>query len=237
MNLAIFDIDGTLTETDHVDDICFLQALADAHGMTEVSNDWGGYPHTTDSAILSYVFQERLKRPPEQSELESFKTCFVSLLEDHRAKDSSLFAEIAGAASMLRRLNQEPDWRVAIASGGWRISATLKLRVAGIDVNEFPASFADDGISREEILKSAMLKSQQRYQQSHFDRVVSIGDGLWDVRTARNLDFAFLGIGSGGGKEKLERAGATHVLKDFADYDKLISCLRDAGVPSVEGES
>ena len=237
MNLAIFDIDGTLTETDHVDDICFLQALADAHGMTEVNNDWAAYPHTTDSAILSYVFQERLNRPPEQSELEKFKSCFVSLLEDYRGKDSSLFAEIAGAASMLRRLNQEPDWRVAIASGGWRISATLKLRVAGIDVNEFPASFADDGISREEILNSAVLKSQQRYQQSRFDRVVSVGDGIWDVRTARNLNFAFLGIDSGGAREKLERAGATHVLKDFADYDELISCLTEAGVPSVEGES
>lgn len=233
MNLAIFDIDGTLTETDHVDDICFLQALADAHGMTDVSNDWAGYPHTTDSAILSYIFQERLNRAPDETELQKFKTHFVGLLDDHRARDSSLFAEIAGAASMLRRLNQEADWRVAIASGGWRVSATLKLRVAGIHVDDFPASFADDGFSREEILESAVFKSQQRYQQSRFERVVSIGDGLWDVRTARNLKFAFLGIGSGGGKEKLERAGATHVLKDFSDYRKLLECLTEAGVPRI----
>lgn len=184
MNLAIFDIDGTLTETDHVDDICFLQALADAHGITDVSTDWAGYPHTTDSAILSYVFQEHLNRPPDQSKLQKFKACFVSLLDDYRARDSSLFAEIAGAASMLRRLNQEPEWRVAIASGGWCVSATLKLSVAGIDVNEFPAAFADDGFSREEILQSAVLKSQERYQQSRFDRVVSVGDGLWEIGRA-----------------------------------------------------
>jgi phosphoglycolate phosphatase-like HAD superfamily hydrolase len=204
--------------------------------MTDVSNDWAGYPHTTDSAILSYVFQERLNRPPELSELEKFKTCFVSLLEDYRTKDSSLFAEVAGAGSMLRRLNQESDWRVAIASGGWRVSATLKLRIAGIDVNEFPASFADDGISREEILNSAVSKSQQRYQQTRFDRVVSVGDGLWDVRTARNLNFAFLGIGRSSAREKLERAGATHVIRNFADYEELINCLTEAGVPAVKVE-
>ena len=234
MNLAIFDIDGTLTETDHVDDICFLQALSDAHGMTNVSADWAGYPHTTDSAILTYIFQEQLNRPPQQSELQKFKTHFISLLEDYRARDSSLFAEICGAASMLRRLNQEAEWRVAIASGGWCVSATLKLRVAGIDVDEFPAAFADDGFSREEILESAVLKSQQRYQQPRFDRVVSVGDGLWDVRTARNLNFPFLGIGSGGLKDKLQRAGATHVLKDFSDYEKLIGCLMDAKVPGAQ---
>ncbi len=39
MDLAIFDIDGTLTETDHVDDICFVQALADAHTITEINTD------------------------------------------------------------------------------------------------------------------------------------------------------------------------------------------------------
>ena len=234
MNLAIFDIDGTLTKTDHVDDICFVQALADVHGITDVSTDWAGYPHTTDSAIMSYVFQESLNRLPDESELQKFKTRFVALLEDHRAADASLFAEIAGAAFMLRRLNQEPVWRVAIASGGWRVSATLKLRVAGMDVNEFPAAFADDGFSREEILGSAVLKSQEHYGEPGFDRVVSVGDGLWDVRTARNLNFGFLGIGSGDRKEKLLRAGATNVLKDFSDYDKLIGCLNDAEVPGTE---
>lgn len=234
MNLAIFDIDGTLTQTDHVDDICFVQALADACGITDISTDWAGYPHTTDSAILSSVFQECRNRRPEEAELQKFKTRFVSLLEDYRAADSSLFAEITGAGYMLRRLNQEPEWRVAIASGGWCVSATLKLRVAGINVDEFPAAFADDGFSREEILKTAVLRSQERYQQARFERVVSVGDGLWDVRTARNLNFAFLGIGSEGRKERLLRAGATQVLKDFSDYGELTSCLIEADVPTTE---
>ena len=234
MNLAIFDIDGTLTQTDHVDDVCFVQALADAFGITDISTDWAGYPHTTDSAIISYVFQDCLNRRPDESELQKFKTHFVSLLDDHRAADTSLFAEIEGAGFMLRRLNQEPAWRVAIASGGWRVSATLKLRIAGIDVDQFPAAFADDGFSREEILKTAVLRSQKRYQQARFERIVSVGDGLWDVRTARNLNFAFLGIGNDRGKEKLLRAGARHVLRDFSDYDELIGCLTKADVPGAE---
>ena len=234
MNLAIFDIDGTLTKTDHVDDICFVRALADAHSITEINTDWAGYPHTTDSAITYHIFQEKFNRAPEEAELLKFKSCFVSLLQDYRVKDSSLFAEVAGASLMLQRLSQESKWRVAIASGGWRVSATLKLKTAAIEVNDFPAAFADDGLSREDILQAAELKAQVLYQQSHFDRVVSVGDGLWDVRTARNLKFPFLGIGSGEGENKLRRAGATHVIKDFADYSQLIRCLVEADVPKAE---
>ena len=234
MNLAVFDIDGTITKTDHVDDICFVQAMADAHAITEISTDWAGYPHTTDSAITFHIFQKRFNRAPEEAELLKFKTHFVRLLKDYRIKNSSLFAEIVGASLMLRRLNQEPEWRVAVASGGWRVSATLKLKVAGIEVDDFPTAFADDGLSREEILQSAVLKAQMLYQQSHFARVVSVGDGVWDVRTARNLKFPFLGVGSGDGEKKLRRAGAMHVIEDFADYSQLIHCLVEADVPKAE---
>lgn len=235
MNLAIFDVDGTLTETDHVDDICFVQALADAHAIRGVRTDWAGYPHTTDSAITSHIFRERFNRAPEEGELLKFKSQFVRLLEDYRAKDSSLFAEIAGASLMLRRLNQEPGWRVAIASGGWRVSATLKLKTAGIEVNDYPAAFADDGLSREEILRAAVMKARSLYRRDDFVRIVSVGDGVWDVRTARNLRFTFLGVGSGEREKRLRRAGATHVIKDFADYSRLLDCLAEADVPKAEG--
>ena len=234
MNLAIFDIDGTLTVTDHIDDVCFVQALADAHAITVISTDWAGYSHTTDSGITLDIFREQFNRAPEEAELEKFKSHFVQLLEDYRIKDSSLFAEIAGAASMLKRLNQEPEWKVAIASGGWRDSAILKLKTAGINASKFPAAFADDGLSREDILQSAISKAERFYRQNRFDRIVSIGDGLWDVRTARNLQFPFLGIGVEDAERKLRRTGATHVIKNFSDYEKLIRYLTEAEVPQAE---
>lgn len=235
MNLAIFDIDGTLTKTDQIDDICFVRAMADAHAITNVSTDWAGYSHTTDSAITLEIFKHQFNRLPEEAELVKFKSHFVRLLEDYQAKDSSLFAEIAGASSMLRRLNQEHNWRVAIATGGWRVSAALKLKVAGIEADAFPAAFADDGLSREEILQLAISKAETWYQQNHFARIVSIGDGIWDVRTAHNLKFPFIGIAAEDDAEKrLRRAGATHIIKDFIGYERFISYLTKAEVPQAE---
>ena len=221
--------------TDHIDDICFVQALADAHQITDVNTNWAGYSHTTDSAIMLDIFKHHFNRAPDEAELLRFKSHFVNLLEDYRCKDSALFTEIAGASSMLQRLNQEPEWRVAIASGGWRVSAELKLKAAGIDADDFPAAFADDGLSREEILQSAISKAESVYQQESFARIVSVGDGVWDVRTARNLKFPFLGIGAGEDAEKkLHRAGATHVIKDFTNYKQWIYYLTEAEVPRAE---
>lgn len=67
MNLAIFDIDGTLTATNEVDDICFVQALADAHRIAGISTNWAEYRHTTASGIFEQIFEERLGRTPIDS--------------------------------------------------------------------------------------------------------------------------------------------------------------------------
>ena len=232
MNLAIFDIDGTLTETNAVDEICFVQAFADAHSITEINTDWIQYRHVTDSGIMFQIFQERLGRPPADGELQNYKSCLVNLLETHRSRDSSLFAEISGASRALIRLSQETEWAVALATGCWRVSAELKLKAAGIEAEHFPAAFAEDGLSRETILQTAMSRAQRSYSQSHFERIVGVGDAPWDVEAAGNLGIPFVGVGKGDRGLRLRQVGATHVLEGYCDYQKLIDCLRKAEVPN-----
>ena len=162
MNLAIFDIDGTLTNTNGVDNECFVKALAEAHAITEIDTDWATYPHTT------------------------------------------------------------------------RESALMKLRAAKIDIDGVPAAYAEDGLSREEILQAAVSQSLEQYPLRSFGKIVSIGDGLWDVRTARRLNFTFLGVGCGKSAAMLHQAGAKHVIENFADYGQLVRFLNEAEVPTVE---
>src|SRR6267142_6576099 len=233
MKLAIFDIDGTLTNTNSVDNECFLKALSEAHAITEINTDWATYPHTTDSGITLHIFQEKLGRSPEETELAKFKSCFVNMLSDQYQSDSSSFAEIAGAYIALNRLKRESDWAVAIATGCWRESALLKLRAAKIDIDGIPAAYAEDGLSREEILQAAVSQSLKQYSLTSFGKVVSIGDGLWDVRTARRLNFTFLGVGCGESATMLRQAGARDVTKDFADYNQFVRLLNEAEVPTV----
>ncbi|HEV8367544.1 MAG TPA: HAD family hydrolase [Pyrinomonadaceae bacterium] len=234
MKLAIFDIDGTLTNTNSVDDECFVKALSEAHAITEINKDWATYPHTTDSGITLQIFQERFGRHPENNELDKFKSSFVNMLREQYQSNSSSFTAIASASVAFNKLKREADWCVAIATGCWRESALLKLRAAQIDIDGIPAAFAEDGLSREEILLSAVSQSLKRYRLNSFSKTVSIGDGVWDVRTARRLNFGFVGVGCGESSTLLNRAGAKHVVVDFADYDLLVRCLNEAEIPGVE---
>ena len=232
MNLAIFDIDGTLTETNAVDEICFVQAFAETHSITEINTNWVQYQYVTDSGIMFQIFQERFGRPPADGELQNYKSCLVDLLETHRSRDSSLFAEISGAARALSRLNREREWAVALATGCWRVSAELKLKAAGIETEHLPAAFAEDGLSRETILQTAMSRAQRSYSQSHFERIVGVGDALWDVQAAGNLGIPFVGVGKGDRGLRLRQVGAAHMLEGYSDCQALIDCLRKAEVPS-----
>jgi len=234
MNLAIFDIDGTLTETNAVDEICFVQAFADAHAITEINTNWTEYEYVTDSGIMFQIFDERFGRPPDEDELMNFKSCLVNLLEAQREKNSSLFVEISGASRTLTGLNRETEWAVALATGCWHDSADLKLKAAGIPTEHLPAAFAEHGLSREAILQTAVSHAQQSYDQSRFERIVSVGDASWDVQAARNLGIAFLGIGKPDHELRLRQVGASHVLENYSDYMQFIECLGGAEVPHNE---
>jgi phosphoglycolate phosphatase-like HAD superfamily hydrolase len=234
MNLAIFDIDGTLTNTNDVDEYCFIKALAETHSIDDIVTDWAAYPHTTDSGITQHIFEEKFGRSPQETEVRNFKNCFVSMLREYYQTDSSSFAEIHGAAVALKMLQQDSDWAVAIATGCWRESASMKLKAANIDPEDIPAAYAEDGLSREDILRAAVSRALMQKGVSCFERIVSLGDGRWDVRTAGRLDFAFVGIGGGERATRLRQAGAKHVIEDFCDYDQLLKFLMEAETPTLQ---
>ncbi|MCA1612615.1 MAG: haloacid dehalogenase-like hydrolase [Acidobacteria bacterium] len=233
MKLAIFDIDGTLTETNEVDSVCFVRGMSDAHAVGGMNTNWGDYAHTTDSYITREVLRDHLGRTPDEAELSKFKSRFVSLLEESRSADARLFGQVSGASAALARLKGEPGWTVAIATGCWRGSGLLKLSAAGLETSDVPAAFAEDGVSREEILLTALSRARECYGRESFEAVVSLGDGLWDVSAARNLGFSFVGVGRGARASMLREAGASHVIEDFNDYERLLRCLSEAKVPAA----
>ncbi len=225
MKLAVFDIDGTLTETNKVDNECFVRAFAASHQITEIETDWTKYNHVTDSGIASEIFIRRLGRSPNEEDFLAFKSCFIENLNESAFKDETLFAEIPNAKAMLEKLKLEKDWTIALATGSFYDSAKLKLEKAKIDVKDFPIETADNAVSREEIIETAIGKSLKKHGLKKFEKIVSIGDGVWDVQTAKNLNLDFIGIASGKRANALRQAGASYIIKDFRDYEDFLAYL------------
>lgn len=226
-NLALFDIDGTLTKTTHVDDVCFVQSFIDELGIHDLDTDWSRYPTVCDSGITQHIFRTRFGRLPSAPELARLQRRFVSLLEQASERDPHLFVEVPGAGTAVHKLRQHPDWAVAIATGGWQTSAMFKLNKAGIAVDGLPAAFADHGITREVIVAAALMMARHTYQQRQFARVVYIGDGVWDVRTARHLNLDFVGVASRDREAVLRAEGARAIIQDFSDFDRFRHMLEE----------
>ena len=160
---------------------------------------------------------------------------FLLLLEEARFHDPGSYGATSGAAELLRALAADRDCAVAIATGGWRATAAFKLAAAGLSelTGGLPWGTAEDGLSRDEILAAALARSKVRYEQTGFSRIVLVGDAVWDVRTARRLGLAFLGVGAGETADRLSAAGAYQVVADFADLDGARRALETAAVPRL----
>ncbi|MDJ0635805.1 MAG: HAD hydrolase-like protein [Xenococcaceae cyanobacterium MO_188.B29] len=233
MKLAIFDIDGTLVNTNEIDTICFLDAFTQEFGISDVNSNWSEYSAVTDSAISQQIFQTKLQRNPSKNELLRLENRFVDLLAKAEQKNQGLFTPISGALVMFDRLKLDSNWRIAIATGGWYTSALFKLKTATFDIGNIPLASANDGLTRDDIVNLSILKAKQEYNIENFSKIVSIGDGIWDVKTAAKLDLGFVGISQVQTQKKLFQAGAKDVLTNFEQVSNFQQILEQAVVPSI----
>src|ERR1051325_1111722 len=102
-NLVIFDLDGTLLETNEVDSECYAAACRDELDVDLSAIVWSEFTHITDSAIA----EELLMRSPKHVDagvLERMKLGFLELLSRAAASSPQRFRAVAGAESLLPRL-------------------------------------------------------------------------------------------------------------------------------------
>jgi beta-phosphoglucomutase-like phosphatase (HAD superfamily) len=207
MKLAIFDIDGTLTDSNAVDNECFVHAFETAFGLSATGIDWRDYPHHTDRGLTEEFLRRAWKREPVEHEIARHHELFVRALRERIER----LEEIGGAGAFIDFL-QERGWSIALATGAWSQSALLKLSAAGLP-SDLPLACCDTCPSREEILLNAI--GDQRPE-----RTVVFGDGWWDLRAARNLGLPFIGLG--------QASGAPETIADFRDAERVLAAMERA---------
>ena len=211
MHLVVFDIDGTLTRTDSIDEVCYVAAVEEVLSIPNIDTDWTHYPHVTDSGILRYLVHDVL---PE--EMERVCQCFRQNLEDAFRRQPDSCRPVGGGPEMLRQLAEQSDVAVALATGGWEPTARLKLERAGYDIADIPLASSSDADTREEIMRIAERRAREKHGVQGFDAITYVGDGVWDARAAANLGWRFLGVGTGEQATRLEREGAIAVIDHYS---------------------
>jgi phosphoglycolate phosphatase-like HAD superfamily hydrolase len=206
----VFDLDGTLCDTANVDDECYRLAVASTLGIRAVDVDWTDAPHRTDSGIARWLWSTHRGSQPTTDDIERIRRRFFGLLEVERTKAPDRFASIAGAAAFLESC-VAAKLRVAIGTGGWRPSATSKLEAAGLPA-AFLYSTADEGETRIEIFSKA-------HEAVGGAPVLLVGDSDCDAKTAGELGWGFVGVGSGEKGKRLQKLGAGLVIENYIGKD------------------
>jgi phosphoglycolate phosphatase-like HAD superfamily hydrolase len=226
MHLVMFDIDGTLTQSDDIDADCYAQAVAEVLNLPQIDRDWSRYQHVTDSGIATEIIAMHFSRKPNSGELERIRARFVELLHEALCANPDSCIPMPGALKMLDFLSIRGDLTLALATGGWARSAQLKLRMAGFNIESFAFASADDATKREQIMSIAHVRALERCGREAFDSVIYVGDGVWDLQASRRLGIPFIAVANGDNARKLRAHGARFILPDFRDCGRFLEMLQ-----------
>jgi|SRR5215207_5809708 len=212
MNLAVFDVDGTLLDNLASEDECFERALREGLSLSALSPNWESYEHVSDQGIAVEAYRRQFQLLPSDEAIARTVDLFIRLLE--QAHVAQPIRAVAGANDLLATL-RERGWGIALATGAWRRAAEFKLAAAGIHAAGLPIASAEDGPARAAIVRTAIARAEYYYAAT-FVRIVAIGDAVWDVDTARALALPFVGVAQDARADRLRAIGATRVIPDFS---------------------
>jgi beta-phosphoglucomutase-like phosphatase (HAD superfamily) len=226
--LVVFDIDGTLTDTNSVDDECFRRAVAMVFGIDSEGVDWMAAPDVVDSTIATWLFSTHRGAVPSERNLADLVECFLGELRLVHEAAPERFRPIAGAVGLFEHL-RSGGWHVAMATGGWERSAHFKLEAAGLTDLTVPLASSSDAASRTAIMELALERARALHGVA-YDPIVAMGDAPWDIRAAAALRWPLIAVGARGPRLRGVREGC--VLSDFADRTALDQALAAATVPA-----
>lgn len=212
MNLIVFDIDDTLTKSEYQHQLAYVSTMKE-FGITEINQNWKEYKHHTDSYILKVNYEKNYS--------EKFHFSFIKRFEKRMTEimlSLKKVSEIKGAKKILNFLGDETNYAISFATGSLLEPAFIKLNQAGIKYHKELVVGSNEIYEREGIVKKAIAKAKEFHKVKSFDNIISVGDGLWDLKTARNLGVYFIGIGTKNYPDFKNEQIKVHI-RDWEEFD------------------
>ncbi len=198
----LFDVDGTLLDTNYLHTIAWWRAVRDAGhdpvSMTLIHRSVG---------IASEGLVQRILGEEDENVVEAHSKRYEEL-RDH-------VVALPDAAALVKACS-ERGFVAVLATSGKEKDLEWMLPAIGADdhlAGVTTSSDVEDGKPAPDLLSAAM--EQHRLDP---ERTVIIGDTVWDVEAARRAGIRCIAVTSGGfSRGELIEAGAAEVYDDAAD--------------------
>jgi len=212
MNLIVFDIDDTLTKSEYQHQLAYVNTMKE-FGITTINQNWSEYKHHTDSYILKKNYENNLAEKFDFSFIHDFENRMTELI-----LSLEKVSEINGAKNIINYFNGKTNYAISFATGSLLKPALIKLNQSGIKYKAELVVGSNETYEREGIVEKAIKKAKDFHQVTSFENIISVGDGIWDLKTAQNLGLHFIGIGMKNYADFNDENIKVHI-KDWHDFD------------------
>lgn len=215
-NLVVFDIDGTVTDSVHIHQEAFIKSLLKLgvpRHQPEDQPQLNSFKHHTDSYIAKTIIETYTDLTFDQKLLQEFERELYGDIKKH------VIVEIKGALKFIQYLQSKTNFGICFATGSLLQPAIHKLNAIGLQFEESLLVGANDLWERESIIQQAINQAKSYYDQNDFKTIISIGDGIWDLKAAQNLNLEFIGIGTQY-KANFIQNDVRYLADDFSEFNK-----------------
>jgi phosphoglycolate phosphatase-like HAD superfamily hydrolase len=226
--LILFDLDCTLLWSDGAGRAAIHQAFIDELG-TVAPLEGFAFAGKTDSAIARELLRAA-NHPEAENDEYVVKVCdrYVELLEDELKSPDRNVRVFVGVHELLVRLRERKDAVLGLLTGNVEGGAILKLKAAGIDIEQFKvAAYGSDAFSRDALPPIAVSRAAAVMGCVPRGKdVVIVGDTPADMTCGKGIGARAIGVATGPFKvSELEAAGGFAVFEDLSMTDLVMTAI------------
>lgn len=213
--LVLFDIDGTMLQTERAGVASMLEAGKELFGE---HFSFEGIPVAGRLDILIWRDLARMNRIDDHAENhDRFRARYGRALAERLARDPTARA-LPGVVALVDALHQRSDLSLGLLTGNYPETGRLKIASAGIDPDRFRvAAWGIDGDSRRDLPPVAIRRHHETLGRPiAAERVLIIGDTPHDVDCAKHHGCRVIAVATG----------------SFS-VDELAACGPDLTVPNL----
>ena len=224
--LVLFDIDGTLLQSQHAG----MHAMVDAFEELHIGKTFSFDGIDIAGRLDTLIWHDMVRRHEVSDDADShevFRETYRRNLAK-RLQENNTVKAFHGVAELVDRLVQEPNVELGLLTGNYPATGRLKVEFAGLSHDHFTVNaFAGEGATRRDLPPIAL----RRYREKHGrdierERVVIIGDTPHDVDCAHHNGCLCLAVATGQfTAAQLRECKADHVVESLSPVEPIVRWL------------
>jgi phosphoglycolate phosphatase len=223
--LILFDIDKTLIKDMKREGNPWIEAFESVYGIkNKIKMSKESFHGMTHRQIAIELLKMRgLKEEEILGKLDEFMVIFGKAYEKSLKNGRVvLFPKIP---DLLQKLSEKHI--LELITGNIKKVAFIKLKLGGIDRFFSTGGFGDDSSNREDLVRLALERANEKYGFTSDGRnTFIIGDTPNDILAAKKFSLKTIGVATGiYPKSQLEKCGADFVLDNLEDIEAVTSII------------